>query len=81
MKKSPYRSIRGIVIIGRKGELKKDFLKTFNAYLHGIEVLTYDDIYERAIDVIELFKTNLQIVAKSVESEGEISSFPATNVP
>ena len=40
MKKSPYRNLRGIVIIGRKGELKKEFLKTFNSYLHGIEVLT-----------------------------------------
>jgi hypothetical protein len=58
MKKSPYRNLRGIVIIGRKGELKDEFLKTFNAYLHGIEVLTYDDIYERAREVINLFKTN-----------------------
>lgn len=57
-KKSPYRSLKGIVIIGRKGNLKDEFIKTFNFYLHGIEVLTYDDIYERAKDVISIFKSN-----------------------
>lgn len=58
MKKSPYHNLRGIVLIGRKGDLKNEFLKTFNSYLHGIEVLTYDDVYERARDVIDLFKSN-----------------------
>lgn len=62
-KKSPYRSLKGLVIIGRKGDLKDGFTKTFNSYLHGIEVLTYDDIYERAKDVIDIFKSNQESLA------------------
>lgn len=56
-KKSPYRRLRGVVIIGRKTGTKEEFLGTFNTYLHGIEVLTYDDIYKKAEDVIDVFKS------------------------
>jgi hypothetical protein len=57
LKNCPYKTTRGIVIIGRKTGLKEKFLDIFNSYLHGIEVLTYDDIYTRAKNVIDVFKS------------------------
>jgi ribosomal protein L19 len=57
-KKNSYRTLRGLVIIGRKTGIKDEFLQTFNTYLHGIEVLTYDDLYKKAKDVIDVFKSN-----------------------
>jgi hypothetical protein len=60
LKKCPYKTTRGIVIIGRKTGVKEEFLKIFNSYLHGIEVLTYDDIHERAKNVVDVFKQEKQ---------------------
>jgi hypothetical protein len=57
LKKCPYKTTRGIVIIGRNIGVKEKFLEIFNSYLHGIEVLTYDDIYARAKNVIDVFKS------------------------
>lgn len=56
LKKCPYKTTRGMVIIGRRTGVKEKFLEIFNSYLHGIEVLTYDDIYQRARDVIDAFR-------------------------
>jgi hypothetical protein len=55
-KKSQYTIPKGIVIIGRKAGLSEKFLEAFSYYLHGIEVLTYDHIYENAEKVIDHFK-------------------------
>lgn len=53
--KTKKRTIKGIVIIGRKREFKDVFIDKFNEYLHGVEVLTYDEIYERAKVIVEVF--------------------------
>lgn len=53
--KTKDRVVQGIVIVGRKKEVKDMFIEKFNEYLHGIQVLTYDDIYERAETIINLF--------------------------
>lgn len=50
------RIIKGIVIVGRKKEVKDWFIDQFNQYLHGIEVKTYDDLHKRAKEIIETFK-------------------------
>ena len=57
-KKGPYKLLKGIVIIGRKREIEDKFIETFNSYLHGIEVLTYDDIYDNTRKIIDIFKSN-----------------------
>jgi hypothetical protein len=59
-KKGSYRQPRGVVIIGRETGTKEEFLDTFNTYLHGIEVLTYDRIYKKAKEVIDAFKSSSQ---------------------
>jgi Shedu protein SduA, C-terminal len=50
------RVIEGILIIGRKREVKDWFMEKFNEYLHGIKVLTYDDIIENAMNVLKLLR-------------------------
>lgn len=50
------RIIKGIVIVGRRKEVKDWFIDQFNHYLHGIEVKTYDDLHKRAEEIIETFK-------------------------
>lgn len=50
------RVIEGILIIGRKSEVKDWFVEKFNEYLHGIKVLTYDDIVENATNVLKLLR-------------------------
>jgi len=54
-KKQPYRIIEGIVIMGRKKELKDEFINNFNTYLHGIKILTFDDLYRNAKTIVEAF--------------------------
>lgn len=56
--KQKHRTIRGIVIVGRKEEVKDWFIDKFNEYLHGIDVLTYDELYERAKLIVDMFKGN-----------------------
>ena len=46
------RMVEGILIIGRKRDMKDWFVETFNSYLHGVRVLTYDDIIQRAKNTI-----------------------------
>lgn len=58
--KKGYRQPRGIIIIGRETGMEEDFLDTFNNYLHGIEVLTYDRIYRKTKEVIDVFKSSQQ---------------------
>ncbi|HZS74063.1 MAG TPA: hypothetical protein VFA69_06120 [Candidatus Nitrosotalea sp.] len=55
-KKKEYRHVEGIVIIGRRKELKDYFILNFNEYLHGIKVVTFDELHQNAIDVISVFK-------------------------
>lgn len=54
--KKAYRSIEGIVIIGRKKEFKDFFLDVFNDYLHGIKIVTFDQLHDDASQYIETFK-------------------------
>jgi hypothetical protein len=72
-KRGPYRTPKGIVIVGRKAGMKEKFLETFNRYLHGIEVLTYDDIYENAKGVIDFFK--------SMQEKQSTAIVPVPSVP
>ena len=53
--KTKKRIVKGIVIIGRRREIKDAFIEKFNEYLHGVEVLTYDDIYTRAKVIVDAF--------------------------
>lgn len=49
-------SIQGIVIVGRRLSEKDDFILTFNQYLHGIRVMTYDDVVESARSTIDFLR-------------------------
>lgn len=53
-------SLHGIVIIGRRKDLKDYFIDQFNQYLHGIEIVTFDELYDKAKNTIDAFKNNLQ---------------------
>lgn len=55
-KKKPGVITHGIVIIGRKKEIKDYFIDKFNQYLHGIEIITFDDLYEKANNIIKAIK-------------------------
>jgi hypothetical protein len=46
---------KGILVIGRRGDKEK--LEDLMYYLHGIEVLTYDDVYDRAKTIVGRMKT------------------------
>ena len=50
------RVIEGILIIGRRREVKDWFVEKFNDYLHGIKVMTYDDVIENASNVLKLLR-------------------------
>lgn len=50
------RVIEGILIIGRKRDVKDWFIDKFNEYLHGVRVMTYDDIIERASGVMKMLR-------------------------
>lgn len=52
--KKPYHIIEGILIIGR--EDPTNFIKTFNEYLHGIQIITYSDLIRNCKEIIEVFK-------------------------
>jgi len=50
---------KGIIIIGRKGDKNMiENLRIHNFYLHNIEIITYDELYERAKKSIEMFEVN-----------------------
>jgi hypothetical protein len=48
--------VEGILIIGRRDDVKGWFITKFNDYLHGIHVLTYNDVIDRASDIIAMLK-------------------------
>ena len=48
--------LEGYVIIGRRREIKDNFLKKFNEYLHRIEIKTFDDLYDDAKATVSMFK-------------------------
>jgi hypothetical protein len=54
-KRSPGRTITGLVIFGRKMHDKDEFIEKFNQYLHGVQVITYDEICDRTRIVIDSF--------------------------
>jgi len=43
---------KGIIIIGRTEESEKIRLRKLNSYLHGIEILTFDDLYQKAKNML-----------------------------
>jgi hypothetical protein len=54
-KKDMYKP-KGIIVIGRSQGNEKRALKTVNAYLHGIEIYTYDDLLNSAENFVRLIK-------------------------
>jgi hypothetical protein len=75
------RVIEGILIIGRKSEVKDWFIEKFNEYLHGIRVLTYDDIIENATNVLKLLRDmELEKTSYSIEPV-ETPSAPSVQQP
>lgn len=66
------RTIEGIVIIGRKKDVKDWFVDKFNEYLHGIKVLTYDDILDDARNVVKMLREMEDELAKVALPEPEI---------
>jgi hypothetical protein len=49
------RTATGFVIFGRKTDDREGFIDRFNQYLHGVQVITYDEICERARITINAF--------------------------
>lgn len=47
---------KGIVIIGKRKESERRELKQLNSFLHDIEILTFDDLIDRAEKIIEFLK-------------------------
>jgi hypothetical protein len=45
---------KGIIVIGRNTDEEVKAKRTLNSYLHTIEVLTYDDLYAKAREFIQL---------------------------
>lgn len=64
-KKAAYRNIEGIVIIGRRRDAKDWLIDTFNNYLHGIKVVTFDELYVNAARVINTFKAHATSLEKT----------------
>ncbi|MCH7969356.1 MAG: DUF4263 domain-containing protein [Thaumarchaeota archaeon] len=73
--KKSYQTIDGIVIMGRKKDVKDEFIDIFNNYLHGLKVVTYDDLYENAKKIIAAFKPTTQ-----KETEPEIAKKIASDI-
>lgn len=55
-KKKTNQFVDGIIIIGRKREHKDLFIEKFNDYLHGLKVVTFDDLLFNARRVVQTFK-------------------------
>ena len=45
---------KGTIVIGRTHPDEKEAIRTLNSYLHQIEVLTYDDLLNRAKEFVGL---------------------------
>lgn len=55
--REPYSTIEGFVIIGIRDEQSSKILDALNSRLHGIQVLTYDDLYNNTKMILDSFKT------------------------
>jgi hypothetical protein len=49
------RTASGFVIVGRRKDDSDGFIERFNQYLHGVQVMTYDEICDRARSTIDAF--------------------------
>jgi len=47
---------KGYVIIGRRREEDREWLRIHNEFLHRIEILTYDDLLDRARQTLDFFR-------------------------
>ena len=47
---------KGYVIIGRRRDEEREQLRTHNEFLHRIEILTYDDLLDRARQTLDFFR-------------------------
>lgn len=50
-----YYKPRAIIIIGRRESFEK-YIKQLNSFLHRIEIVTYDDLLDRAEKIIEFYE-------------------------
>lgn len=50
-----YHIVEGIVVIGKKTKETDYFINVFSSYLHGIEITTFDDLYNKAMNVVNAF--------------------------
>ena len=55
-KRTRTRVVEGVLIIGRKRDVKDWFIEKFNTYLHGIRVMTYDDVIENATNTLKMLR-------------------------
>jgi len=57
----PYTDVEGLVVVGRKINEIDEFLTTFNKYLHGIKVVSFDDLYKKQKTILTALKNSNQI--------------------
>jgi hypothetical protein len=57
----PYHTKEGLVIIGRRDAQSEPILDALNARLHGIKVLTYDDLHDNALELLKTFETKYRM--------------------
>lgn len=48
----PYMKVEGILVIGKKDDESDEFISTFSSYLHGINIVTYDQLLETASGIV-----------------------------
>lgn len=56
----PYTKVEGVLIIGKKDDESDEFISTFSSYLHGIDIITYDQLLDTASGIVTALqgKTN-----------------------
>lgn len=57
----PYTDVEGLVVVGRKINEIDEFLTTFNKYLHGIKVVSFDDLYKKQKTILTALKNSNQL--------------------
>lgn len=67
--KENYTNIEGMVVIGRKIEEMDEFITIFNKYSQ-IKIVTFDDLYHKALTIVEAFKNPNELQPIN-ESENE----------
>lgn len=50
-----YHIVEGVVVIGKKTKETDYFIDVFSSYLHGIDITTFDDLYDKAMNVVNAF--------------------------